>query len=108
MKWEDLFMLNMIKRCIKQFLDIDDVNKDKPVTNENNVNIDTVDTIKIISERERMATDGQRRYCCRIVRTAKEKCYAIPAEFTEYYIYNLMTFKEAYTFIERYKGICLI
>lgn len=97
-------MLNMIKRYIKQFLDINDVNKDKPVTNEKNVNIGKVEKIEIISER--MATDGQRRYCCRIVRTAKEKCYAMPVEITEYYIYHLMTFKEAYSFIERYKGLC--
>ena len=97
-------MLNMIKRSIKQFLDINDVNNDKS-TNEKNVDIDKVDIINIYTP-EKIATDPQRRYCERIRRTAMEKNYAIPPEITSYYIYNLMTFKEAYMFIQRYKGIC--
>ena len=52
------------------------------------------------------ATEAQRRYCYRIMKRMLEKNYALPPEITGYYIYHLMTFKEAYVFIQRYKGVC--
>jgi hypothetical protein len=52
------------------------------------------------------ATEAQRRYCYRIMKRMIEKNYALPPEITGYYIYHLMTFKEAYVFIQRYKGVC--
>jgi hypothetical protein len=53
-----------------------------------------------------LATEAQRRYCYRIMKRMIEKNYALPPEITGYYIYHLMTFKEAYVFIQRYKGVC--
>lgn len=53
-----------------------------------------------------LATEGQRRYCYRIMKRMIEKNYALPPEITGYYIYHLMTFKEAYVFIQRYKEVC--
>lgn len=54
-----------------------------------------------------IATDAQRRYCYRIMKSMIEKKIVFPREITGYYIYNLMTFKEAYIFIQRYKEYCI-
>ena len=54
-----------------------------------------------------IATEAQRRYCYRIMKSLIEKKIEFPREITGYYIYNLMTFKDAYIFIQRYKEYCI-
>ena len=83
----------------------------------NSTNIDTVGTIIINPQPEekeppkhspeKLATEGQRKYCYKLMMTMLERHIDFPAEYRDggYYIYHLMTFKEAHIFIERYKYI---
>lgn len=76
------------------------------VMNNNNEVIVNTGAIKAKHLPNDPATEAQRRYCYRIMKRMLEKNYALPPEITGYYIYHLMTFKEAYVFIQRYKGVC--
>ena len=61
---------------------------------------------KLVHQPNDMATEKQRRYCYRIMMSMIEKKISFPVEITGYYIYHLMTFKEAHIFISRYKQYC--
>ena len=73
-------------------------------TRDNNNN--TTNNNKVSHKPNDMATEAQRRYCYRIMKSMIEKRINFPSEITGYYIYHLMTFKEAYVFIARYKQYC--
>ena len=70
----------------------------------NEVVVDTTNKVKHLPND--LATERQKKFAYRIMKTMIEKKIAFPAEITGYYIYNLMTFKEAYVFIQRYKYVC--
>jgi hypothetical protein len=85
------------------------------IAENNSTNIDRVETIIINPQSEekeapkhsseKLATADQRKYCYALMKTMLERHIDFPSEITSYYIYHLMTFKEAYTFIERYKYV---
>ena len=57
-------------------------------------------------ELSRQATEKQQKMAYKLMKTMQEHNIIYDKKYTGRYIYNIMTFKEAKTFIELYKPIC--